>query len=278
MYCKSCGNKIEDGSNFCSKCGTRNKVSKGPAIASLVIGILSLFLGVIFLPLPVIGLILGLSQTERCAEKTAGVILNTISLVFSVIVIVLAIVFGISFGPKLIDTVFEKGLDKFSYDQIQLELSKDWGNYSEYVDSNDELDNTNNIVGNWKELSDKKSYLVFEENKYYFYDDVNNLEDKYLTGTYSITDGFEELKKINVKNEKYKVLMDKIMDSLKGAGFLIIKLDTIETHENGVVTDTKTTEENSEYIALIFEHDNIVELVLAGHSNNDERRFYKVKK
>ena len=91
MYCKSCGNKIEDGSNFCSKCGTRNKVSKGPAIASLVIGILSLFLGVIFLPLPVFGLILGLSQTERCAEKTAGVILNTISLVFSVIVIVLAI-------------------------------------------------------------------------------------------------------------------------------------------------------------------------------------------
>ncbi len=278
MYCKSCGNKIEDGSNFCSKCGTRNKVSKGPAIASLVIGILSLFLGVIFLPLPVIGLILGLSQTERCAEKTAGVILNTISLVFSVIAIVLAIVFGVSFGSKLIDTVFEKGLDKFSYDQIQLELSKDWGNYSEYVDSNDELDTTNNIFGNWKELSDKKSYLVFEENKYYFYDDVNNLEDKYLTGTYSITDGFEELKKINITNEKYKALMDKIMDSLKETGFLIIKLDTIETHENGVVTDTKVTEENSEYIGIILEHDNIVELVFAGRRSDDERRFYKVKK
>ena len=42
------------------------------------------------------------------------------------------------------------------------------------------------------------------------------------------------------------------MDSLKETGFLMIKLDTIETHENGVVTDTKVTEENSEYIGQLL--------------------------
>ncbi len=112
MYCKNCGIKLREGAKFCNECGTKvdsvttnkkennvstttteNKTSgvtvtpinKSKATASLVLGILSFVLGVLFIPLPIVGLILGITQKDKCGEKTAGIILNAIALGLSII-------------------------------------------------------------------------------------------------------------------------------------------------------------------------------------------------
>ena len=115
MNCKVCGKELKKGAKFCTECGTKvtevvnttekiepevtvttttyTPVNKGKAVASLVIGIISFFMGSLFLPLPIIGLALGLSQKEKCGEKTAGIIINAIMLVISIISWIFVIVF-----------------------------------------------------------------------------------------------------------------------------------------------------------------------------------------
>ena len=97
MYCKKCGNKLSKADKFCKECGTKVNEevttsegikipeSRSAAIASLVIGIISFIFGYIFIPLPIIGLIIGICQKGKHPEKTAGIILNVVSLIFSVL-------------------------------------------------------------------------------------------------------------------------------------------------------------------------------------------------
>ena len=106
MHCSVCGTVLESGATYCHECGTKVSKSKsevkskervsenvtksvitpskGPAIASMVMGIISMILGFWVIPLPIIGLILGLTYKGKCGEKTAGIILNSISLVMIV--------------------------------------------------------------------------------------------------------------------------------------------------------------------------------------------------
>ena len=91
MFCKNCGNKLSADDKFCRECGTKIEaekkvknetilVSKSNATASLVLGIISLFFGLFMIPLPIVGLILGICQKGKCGEKIAGIILNSISI------------------------------------------------------------------------------------------------------------------------------------------------------------------------------------------------------
>lgn len=96
MFCKNCGNKLSADAKFCRECGTKIEaekkvknetilVSKSNATASLVLGIISLFFGLFMIPLPIVGLILGICQKGKCGEKIAGIILNSISIFFIVL-------------------------------------------------------------------------------------------------------------------------------------------------------------------------------------------------
>jgi uncharacterized OB-fold protein len=125
MICKVCGKELRKDAKFCTECGTKVDVNtanikaeepvkpitvdstsnvnsayvpfnKSKAVASLVLGIISLLLGGISLPLSITGLVLGLNQKEKCGEKTAGIILNTIAIVISVISIILVTIFIIA--------------------------------------------------------------------------------------------------------------------------------------------------------------------------------------
>lgn len=104
MFCNKCGNKIEGNEKFCKVCGNNlnnnyqpqnnntEKQKNGLAIASLVIGIvsivLSLLINVFIFPLAITGLILGIVNKNKCGQKTAGIILNSISMVISIIVLI----------------------------------------------------------------------------------------------------------------------------------------------------------------------------------------------
>ena len=105
MFCKNCGNTMADGTTFCPNCGANQAVqapvqpqqpvygyapgpqpvaqpAKGLAVASLVMGIISIFL----LPLVtgVLGIIFGgvaKSKGNRSGAATGGIVCGIIGLV-----------------------------------------------------------------------------------------------------------------------------------------------------------------------------------------------------
>ncbi len=122
MFCQNCGSILKDGANFCGHCGKEiirnNYVSNvsnvqisnptdGKATASLIIGILSVIFSFIFnilaLPLPIIGLILGINSKGKGGSKTAGIVLNLISFVIIIVMFVIVLLYGIGAIKKLIN-------------------------------------------------------------------------------------------------------------------------------------------------------------------------------
>lgn len=106
-YCSNCGNKIQTGDVFCSKCGLRinqqnipsnmNDLQKnnhdGFKIASLVLGIITIVGSIIFnfliIPLAIIGLILGIIYSAKAKKFCAGIILNILGIVIPIVIICL---------------------------------------------------------------------------------------------------------------------------------------------------------------------------------------------
>ena len=116
MYCKKCGEKIKEGNKFCTKCGfdlnsnestikkedNINNKADGKAVASLVLGCISLFLSftlsIIMFPMELVGLILGIASKTKCSEKTAGIIINVISMIISIVVFIILIILIVVIG------------------------------------------------------------------------------------------------------------------------------------------------------------------------------------
>ena len=279
MNCNNCGNKIDGNSKFCPKCGSAVNLEqgKGTAIASLVIGIISLLTGGFILPLPIVGLVLGISYKGKCGEKTAGIILNTISLVLAVLVIILGFVFGIVFGSRILNDAIDRGIDNIDFNEMNIDMNTDFEKYKMYIDSNDELDSTTNIVGTWKELSNDRSLYRFTDEEYYYYKDINNLGSKYDTGKYNIQDGMEELKNMGIDNKLLNKFMDKLMRELENTSFSFLNFDSVKSYENGVEVKNNYTEEDLYKAVVITTHDNVVELIISGAGSESEKHFYKIK-
>lgn len=73
----------------------------GKATASLVLGICSIVIFCLSLPLSIIGLILGIVSKEKSGKRTAGIIINSIMLGLSVVVIILYIFLFAAVGSSL---------------------------------------------------------------------------------------------------------------------------------------------------------------------------------
>lgn len=107
MFCNKCGSKVEGNAKFCNNCGNslqinvvnqninKSEEKNGLAVASLVIGIistiLSFFLNIFIFPVAITGLILGIVNKNKCGSKTAGIILNSLSMVIAIIILTAAI-------------------------------------------------------------------------------------------------------------------------------------------------------------------------------------------
>lgn len=159
MFCKYCGQKLNEGDEFCTNCGAKkdsnsgvqqninnnqpnmnnNGVNNNPnnmqvpnktsatAIVSLVLGILSLFLcffiNLFTLPLSITGIILGIITKEKGGMKIAGIILNLLSIIISILIIV--------FIGALFMTAWDKAkdnIDKYEkdYKSISNPLEGKW--------------------------------------------------------------------------------------------------------------------------------------------------------
>lgn len=274
MYCKGCGKKLDSGAKFCAKCGMNNETEsgKGQAIASLVIGILSLFFGVVIFPLPIVGLILGCSYKGKCGEKTAGIILNTISLILSIIVTITIIVCMVMFGGRLITGAF----DHIDFSKINISVSTDWEKYEQYVDPNDELDSTMTLEGTWKELSEDKKILVFDGIDFSLYYNPDALEQRFDTGKYNIRTGLEVLDGFELSSKVFDKLFDKINKEVEGVNLMIVKVTSLEKHDGDHVEIETIKDEDANGLAIIASHDNVVELVIQGFNGGEEKHFYKI--
>ncbi len=136
MFCVKCGKEVKEGTKFCTNCGAEIKEVKkedkeekltysqnksiettsnktpvvatntstsekdGKATASLVLGIVSLVIWCVAPITSIVGLILGICS-KKSGKKVAGIILNAISLGFSIIGLIL--LFGFGYFAAIVD-------------------------------------------------------------------------------------------------------------------------------------------------------------------------------
>ncbi len=285
MYCVNCGNKLEKNDSFCNKCGksvksettNTNEVGKDRALASMIIGIISILVGVFFIPLPIVGLILGLSYKGKCSEKTTGIVLNIISLVLSLITLIFSIIFGFVFGISILEKVFND--DEFSYKDFQeTEINEQYNDsmWNKYESNREEeiIDYNSDFKGKWKSYVGDDSYYTFNETNFYYYEDMSDPERDYWEGTYSYSTNKEDLNNL-VKNKKY---VNKIIDEINlDEEFYIIELNPTKIVDDNRVE--RIDEDKDELVRLLFikKHDNGVEGILIYPEDEEVEYYYKVK-
>ena len=284
MYCKYCGNKLTNNSKFCNKCGKPreeetpttniNEQGKGRAIASLVIGIITILFGYIFLPLPIIGLVMATSYKGKCAEKTAGIILNTIGLVLSILSVIFTIIFSIFIFKAVVNGNIT---DNFIIGDVEVEDIGEWEEYSKYVIETDELDTTTDMIGNWKELADERSYLIIKDNEYIYYEDIGNMENNYQMGTYTRLESLADLNiGRGIYNKFFSKVIGNIFEKLDDQNFYIIALNPTKTIMYGEEVNNEYEEDELLRTLYIREEDGVVELTVSGYEEDEVKHFYKV--
>ena len=203
MFCKYCGQKLNEGDEFCTNCGAKkdlnpgvqpnvnntqpnmnnNVVNNNPnnmqnpnktsatAIVSLVLGILSIFLcffiNLFTLPLSITGIVLGIITKEKGGMKIAGIILNILSIIISIVILV--------FMGALFMTAWDKAkdnIDKYEkdYKSISNPLEGKWN--CKLYDGTKEYDyavtfefNDDNTFG-WYEYGNESNASVTGEYEY----------------------------------------------------------------------------------------------------------------
>jgi len=115
VFCSSCGAIIKKEAEICPKCGvrqfTQNDTSEnskqGLAIASLILGIACFIVPFIGLVGGVIGLIFGIIalQNDKKGMAVAGIILNSLGLLGSIILFILFVI-GIGMASSTLFDIF----------------------------------------------------------------------------------------------------------------------------------------------------------------------------
>lgn len=178
MYCSNCGAEIKGKGKFCPNCGTEVKETKkeevakkktvtepekkvevvtekkgeGLGTASMIIGIisiiLSIFLNVLILLIPIVGLILGIVNKANGGKKISGIVLNIISIVLSIFMFIFFLFLGVSLFSSILETGFSSNPVAGKYNCsgfsgqgpsknyiVRLELNNDksflWGKYGD---------------------------------------------------------------------------------------------------------------------------------------------------
>lgn len=97
MVCVKCGQELNDGAKFCTKCGEKYVSSEKYekyAITSLILGIVGLLsLGLLLIP-GIIGLIFGIKSINGIHRRMAitGIILNALQFLFLLLFIVVIVI------------------------------------------------------------------------------------------------------------------------------------------------------------------------------------------
>ena len=153
MKCNYCGADNKEESKFCSSCGAELKETKkaekkeeikevksepvktektgdGKGTASLVLGIVSLIVWCVSPITSIIGLILGICA-KKSGKKVAGIILNALALVGSIICIIAFIFFSTIINAAIVEATESGEFDRFfeimeeEYEKAEKEVEKE---------------------------------------------------------------------------------------------------------------------------------------------------------
>ena len=238
MFCGKCGKKVEEGTKFCPGCGEKvvakkeeKKVEekkvvkaepvkeapkrKGLAIAGLVLGIiaiiLSWFLNLFIIVVPIVGLILAICS-GKSALKIVGIILNAVSIVVCFVMFVVSLtIVGRSIGNSVEENLPEikKGINEV---KESIKSGYPYGTWTcvDYYDSD-----AKNYADNVKLApSDKKTVLNLYTDNTYKYGPYTDSYKNYYKGsfTYKIeTDKNKEYKSKNVSFMDVETTIDEAL-------------------------------------------------------------------
>lgn len=196
MHCTNCGANLTNTDKFCKACGYsvngnysnnnynynnnyNNNPQNGPkkeplAVASLIIGIISLTFAIFFnftiLPLAFLGLILGIVNKATKGKKIAGIVLN----IFAIVVVIVEILFiALFFNSNFFKSEsFKEEMEKF---------------YTEWKYRESE-----NFIAGKYDCTGYDSYtdqylisLYLYDNNTFLYGPYNRMEKNYAKGTYT---------------------------------------------------------------------------------------------
>lgn len=312
MFCKQCGAKLADDNKICSSCGTNNEVKveessnpevvandtvektsevvnqpepkkEGKAIASLVIGIISLFIwpfGVTFI-VTLIGFILGVTYKGKSGKKTAGIILNTIGMLLEIFVIIIAIgviTLTINKSKEVIknldgDNPIQEYLEGSNL-QSFMNIMNDWNKYSNLRKG--DLGKKVEITGEYRILSEKEDYVVIKNGEYYKYSSVNNKEDNYEYGSVTISNGIDGLEKVGIDSEEIDQIFNMNIGNISVDNVYITTYTPEEKVVNGIdVVDT--VDERTEVWVLVDHGREGIQAINIDIENQEFSSYVKVK-
>ena len=198
MKCNYCGADNKEESKFCASCGAELKEKKkttkkeeekvevktepvkttvtpvkttdGKATASLVLGICSLIVWCLTLPLSIVGLILGIVSKERSGKRTAGIVINAITLVLSLICVVFCFWFGAVINAAVDEFNRSGDFNRF-FDIIEEELEKEYDNEYTIDDKDEEKEEEKKPAENTMVIGDDHfGYVTVPSNWHKFVD------------------------------------------------------------------------------------------------------------
>lgn len=137
MYCKMCGNKIDDNSEYCHSCGT--KIEKGNAELNNETGEFKFLLAIIGFFSPIAGLIFFLlyenKKPKRAKAAAKGAISGLITKVVLVILIYALCIGGAIFAGHNISDKINSDIDSYNEEQYYDDYEDedyDGDNYEDY--------------------------------------------------------------------------------------------------------------------------------------------------
>ena len=290
MKCKYCNSEIKDGDKFCRNCGAPvEKVKKGRkstkkveevkeevpvevvvpaepvkpvetesnglAIASIVIGAISFFIGWFLWILPGIGLVLGICCKKKCTERTTGIILNSIALFFVTIVVIITLIFlGIA-GRLVVNThEFDEGglFDDFTSSFTDGDESLNWNLYKSL--RNGEVGYNMDINGTFRILDTNDEGWSFNNGLFYWYKDVDNASDNYWFGKTNILTGKNGLNTLGISESKIEDLV--IGSNVSDENIYAIEFTPNTIISNGIDKSSTNIPENTKwtYVWVLVDH------------------------
>lgn len=301
MICKYCGKEAASSDKFCKNCGaeiekvveqpkveemnfnsspiemknetnntstnTTEKKSKGNGlkIASLVLGIISLvffIFNIFLLPLELTGLILAIVYIAKNKKFCAGLVLNIIAIIISIVVFVGGVAFITNVGEQLINEY-----DEEFFEELGSEFEKLEDEFEELEDELEKYETGYKYIG-----SEEYGYMKVPNNWYKFIDLDGNSTIQYSYANVWIATIFA-VEDESITTYKYA---QTIFNGVKSEGATNVKL-TMETIANkyyGYKVSCYYADENVYLNCWVFEDNKGVKHYIAIEGPEKENDYY----
>ena len=359
MYCKNCGNKINQGEIFCGSCGTKieehvlqsnyttaniinqnnnnqtlnnneflngvesqnnntvsierqtpivgnnpyvqtnqnfnsnvgqtqtyNNPNNAPvypkeqkdtkSLITLIIGIVSLglcfFINVLILPLAIGGLILGLTNKNKDAKKTIGIILNACSIA----IVIITLIISILAVKTVLNNSASSNENKTDINTI-LDSMSNWNRYESLRSGN--IGKVLNINGGWRILDDSEEYWEFKNGEFWWYKSVDDLNDNYWYGTTNILTGKEGFKVAGLEESKVDNIISRSGGVITQNDIYTIVLTPTKIISGGIDKSSTNIPDGTKwtYVWILVNHDKEgIEAQVFNSSNSDTSYYVKL--